>query len=109
MNAPGIEARVAEVLGAHVLIYENDGGDYGGRSWFECSCDERTVLGAEIFATEVEHHIHVAAALAPLIAEVRAGALREVGEELAERPGCGLAAAYIQGRATRTRADQEQP
>lgn len=72
------DERVAAVLAEHTIVYENDGGDYGGRSWFECSCDHDNVISATGYATEDDHRAHVAAALGPVLAEVRAEAW-EVG------------------------------
>lgn len=51
---------VERVLADHQLVWENDGGDYGGRSWFECSCDTDEVIRPTEYATEAEHRTHVA-------------------------------------------------
>lgn len=62
--ARDVAAQAAAVLAEHRLVWENDGGDYGGRSWFECSHDADNVMGAEEFPTVADHEAHQAAALA---------------------------------------------
>lgn len=103
------EQDMAAVLERHQIVYENDGGDYGGRSWFECSCEAADVIGAEVFATEADHRAHVAQALAAAgfgaLASAKAEALREAADEMDSASGGPVYAAHW----LRERAAQIEP
>jgi hypothetical protein len=101
MTAPdaGLGERIAAVLAEHRAIPHNSGYD-------RCTCGERTLIGAE-------HRAHVAAALAPLVAEEVAAAevraLREAARDALASPSTRLGdvhpgevwAAWLDSRADR--------
>lgn len=79
------------VLREHVIVWENDGGDYGGRSWFECSCERDDVISATEYASEDDHRDHLAAAVAAWIVETLAA------EEVVEAVARAIGRAYFDG------------
>jgi hypothetical protein len=81
-DAAGIEAALAAGLAAHQIVWENDGGDYGGRSWFECTCDADDVLDATEYATEAAHRAHQAAALLPVVTQAQAAERERVARAI---------------------------
>lgn len=94
MTTLGVREVAERVRREHRLVFENDGGDYGGRSWFECSCDADNVLNPTEYATEDEHAAHVVDALAAALVPVLDGAKAEAAAGALQTAAVDAVAAY---------------
>lgn len=73
-TTPTLETRIAEILSAHDFRIKEEVGAHVGVKTIVCNCGNRYGLGES-------HRAHQAAALAPVIAEAKAEALRKAADK----------------------------